>query len=139
MKYFGGTISTPIEPEEVVKAKDIKTSVTIVTLKGAEFTLHRVDESVPAKFFKTFVRQTAIPIIEAPNDKYEEPYAVFTIPCGELVQGALTQLMARDGSTETYIVKSFVVNPPDTNRNSCFARGKQGFGRKTQRQVQCSA
>ncbi|GEM_PF-6173975 len=137
MKYSGGTITESTEAR-VGKSSvmgSIEGSISVVTLRGRKFTLHRVDQSQPAAFYMTFDVHPGRPILADKNDEFEEPYAVFTVEGGVITEGNWVRLVAEDGSAETHIVKKFDVHPRPQVPPAFMRNGKKSMrtGRPTGR------
>ena len=137
MKYSGGTITESTEAR-VGKSSvmgSIEGSISVVTLRGRKFTLHRVDQSQPAAFYMTFDVHPGRPILADENDEFAEPYAVFTVDGGVITEGDWVRLIAEDGSTEMHIVKKFDVHPRPRVLPAFMRNGRKSMrtGRSTGR------
>lgn len=110
MKYYGGTVDTttiaPVANSTLVMS--IEGSVTIVTARGAEFTLHRKPNSRhSASFYKVFSDYSHTPVFSyVPN-----AYTLFTVEGDIIGEGEYLTLHTDDGHSERHLVRQMTVHP----------------------------
>ncbi len=143
MRYHGGTIIDTEKPplRLAVATPTIEGSVTITSMRGKQFTLHRIpDKQLPARFYMTYPDQPGTPVLGGEDDCYELLYAVFAVEGDVLEEETFVTLKTDDGYTESHLVVKIEVHPPDLIPKVWMRDGRRGLdkrrGGKRRRKVQ---